>query len=383
LRLIIKKIVLLLVVLFVKQAKAQHSKDTIKISLNAITGLQFDLVRFTVKPEANVKINFFNTDDMSHNLLITKPGTRLKVVNDAIKLEEKGPAMNYIPRSHEVLWSIPVLSPGQGKSIRFKAPAKAGAYPYVCTYPGHGFLMYGVMYVTSDGKIPDGKTDPNIPPSRRQDKTIESKKVEGHAVHEKEAPKSAHPYTPKPPYLYRTFMEDASPAAIAVSLPHNLSYCWDAGVCKLRYAWAGGFVDNTAIWKGHADAVSKVVGTIFYRDKTEYPLRIGQPDQIPELEYKGYSLINEYPEFHYTLNGVDVFELIKAKEDGKGLIRNFRIPGSDKTVWFVTNDNDEAIKYEASTGSWEQGRLQISPQQARNFAITVTSYPLVYNKKQQ
>lgn len=379
-----KSLVLLFLVLFVKQVAAQHESGGVTtISLNVMTGLQFDVVRFKVKPGADVKITFTNTDDMSHNLLITKPGARLAVVNAAIQLEEKGPAMNYIPKSPDVLWSIPLLSTGQTKSITFKAPTKTGAYPYVCTYPGHGFLMYGVMYVTSDGKIPDLKNDPNIPPSRQQDNSAEPATNEMHAMHHAELPKLQHPYVPAPPYLYRTFMEDTSPAAIAVSLPHNLSYCWDASLCKLRYAWAGGFVDNTAIWKGHADAVAKIVGSIFYRDQTIYPLHIGRQDNAQQVEYKGYSLINDYPEFHYSLDGTDVYELVLPKEDGKGLVRNFRIPNSNKTVWFITNANDEAVRYEGSAGNWDKGTLKLSPQQAKKFAITMTSYPLVYNKRQK
>jgi hypothetical protein len=89
-----------------------------------------------VKPGARIKVILTNTDDMSHNLVFTKPGARLLVVDAGLKLEEKGPMMNYIPSSSDVLWSIPVLSPGQVKSIAFTAPKSQGAYPYV--YCSHG-----------------------------------------------------------------------------------------------------------------------------------------------------------------------------------------------------------------------------------------------------
>ena len=39
--------------------------------------------------------------------------------------------------------------------------------------------------------------------------------------------------------LVRTFMPGSSPAAIAVALPGGHAYCWDAGNCRLRYAWQG------------------------------------------------------------------------------------------------------------------------------------------------
>jgi azurin len=378
------RLILLLLVLPVKYAVSQEtSAPVITIDLKVLPGLQFDVVRFTVKPGAAVKLNFTNTDDMSHNLLITKPGARLNVVNAALQLEEKGPAMNYVPKSTDVLWSIPVVSPEQTRSLVFKAPVKPGAYPYVCTFPGHGFIMYGVMYVNAEGKMPDIKTDPNIPASRQEDHVAVADHHDMHKMQRPQKKPASHPYTPVPPYLYRIFMEDAGPAAIAVSLPLDISYCWDAGACRLRYAWKGGFVDNTAIWKGHADAVAKVTGTIFYRDINAYPLRIGKSDDIPVVDYKGYRLLNKYPEFHYTLNGIDVYELILPKEDGKGLIRKFRIPDAGKTVWFSCGSSNESETYEVSSGVWDKGKLKLSPQQAREFSVTITSYPLVYNKKRK
>lgn len=378
------RLMLLLLVLPVKYAVCQVTPEpVITIDLKVLPGLQFDLVRFTVKPGAAIRLNFTNTDDMSHNLLITQPGARLKVVDAALRLEEKGPAMNYVPKSPQVLWAIPVVSPEQTRSLVFNAPAQAGAYPYVCTFPGHGFVMYGVMYVNAEGKMPDLKADQNIPASRQEDHALVADQHDMHKVQQPQKTLAKHPYTPVPPYLYRIFMDDAGPAAIAVSLPLELSYCWDAGACRLRYAWKGGFVDNTAIWKGHADAVAKVVGTIFYRDVTAYPLRMGKPDDIPVVDYKGYRLLNKYPEFHYTLNGIDVYELILPKEDGKGLIRKFRIPDARKTVWFACGANNESESYEVSSGAWNKGKLKLSPQQAREFSITITSYPLVYNKKRR
>ncbi len=378
------RLILLLLVLPVKYAVCQVTPEpVITIDLKVLPGLQFDLVRFTVKPGAAIRLNFTNTDDMSHNLLITQPGARLNVVEAALRLEEKGPAMNYVPKSPQVLWAIPVVSPEQTRSLVFNAPARSGAYPYVCTFPGHGFVMYGVMYVNAEGKMPDLKADPNIPASRQEDHALAADQHDMHKMQQPQKTLAQHPYIPVPPYLYRIFMDDAGPAAIAVSLPLELSYCWDAGACRLRYAWKGGFVDNTAIWKGHADAVAKVVGTIFYRDVTAYPLRIGKPDDIPVVDYKGYRLLNKYPEFHYTLNGIDVYELILPKEDGKGLIRKFRIPDAPKTVWFACGANNESESYEVSSGVWDKGKLKLSPQQASEFSVTITSYPLVYNKKRR
>jgi len=354
------------------QARGLQPVDSVTtVLLSAIPGLQYDVVRFKVKPGARVKVILTNKDDMSHNLVFTKPAARLLVVNAALKLEEKGPMMNYIPGSSDVLWTIPVLSPGQEKSLAFTAPKSQGAYPYVCTFPGHGFVMYGVMYVTTDEHLPGIENDLNIPPTRREGKSATTGKNEDHSLHSANT-KSPHPYQPTAPYLYRVYMQDASPAAIAVNLPYELSYCWDAGTCQLRYAWQGGFVDNTAVWKGqHKNAVAKIMGTIFFREMTTHPLRIGSPEEIPVAAYKGYQLINRYPEFHYTLDGTDVYELIQSKADGKGLVRTFRIPGMTKPVWLYVHPQD-GIEYEAPLGKWEKNKLMLSSGQSREFTIVMT-----------
>ena len=257
----------------------------IEIKLKAVAGLQFDQARFRVAPGAQVKIILKNVDDMSHNMVITKPGARASVVDAAMKLAEKGPERDYIPESSDVLWTIRVLSPGEVGNVTFMAPKEPGIYPYVCTFPGHGFSMFGAMYVQSGDRLPDLKNDVNIPESRRKNPGAKEVHDGAHAGHATAS--AAHPYELKPPYLYRAYMENASPASIAVHLPNQLSYCWDAATCELRYAWTGEFVDNARLWKGKPNAVAKVMGEKFYEIKTRQPLRIGEADALQKVEYKG------------------------------------------------------------------------------------------------
>lgn len=384
----------LLLLLLVGKVHSQKINGLNTIAIEAIDGLQYDVVRFKVRPGERVKITLNNVSDMSHNLLIVRPGSRLKVVNAALQLAEKGPQMDYIPKTNDVLWSIPLISPGQVKSVTFTAPSKPGIYPYVCTFPGHGFLMYGAMYVMQEGTMPDITKDKNIPDSRRQEdkknkndkitkeeKTQEKKEIQADNHQENEGP---HPYALTPPYLYHAFLDGVSPAAIAVNLPQELSYCWDDEACRLSFAWKGGFVDMSDLWKGHFNASAKVLGDIFFRDQTDYPIRLGENALVPDdVQYKGYRLVNEYPEFHYILNGMDIYEMIREKEDGNGLIRSFRIPHADQDVWFFTNKEENAIEYESSAGSWKDGKLKLSPTEAKEFTITMTSYYLAYKKKKK
>jgi plastocyanin len=365
---------LLLSGLFTVQANGQEVKDnTVAVLMKVETGLQFDVVRFHVKPGQQVTITFENTDDMDHNMVITAPGAREEVVMAALNLGEKGPAAGYIPKSSKVRWSIPVISPHQARVLTFTAPAETGVYPYVCTYPGHGFVMYGAMYVNTTGEMPDLAKDINIPPNRRGEPMSDGEKHDDmHAGHHMPAvSKPLHPYTPIAPYLYRVFIAGASPAAIAVSLPNNLSYCWDAGTCRLRFAWKGGFLDNSDLWKGKGDALAKVTGNIFFRE-TAFPFRFDEKEELPVADYKGYRLMNRYPEFHYTVNGINVYEMVKPAADGNGLLRTFKIPDAVRPVWFVT-DNRDGVTYKASAGQWQDGKLLLTVAEARNFTLTMTA----------
>ena len=367
-----KKIIsLLLTFLSIVQLYAQPEIDSVRtIKIDVLVGLQYDLVRFSVKPGEKLKLIFSNSDDMSHNLLITKPGARLEVVNQAINLGQNGPEMDYIPKSSSILWAIPVVNPNQSRTLSFTAPKQAGVYPYVCTLPGHGLVMFGAMYVSYDGQMPELKDDLNIPPNRRTDDKLSQSKHKPNEGHHDINIKPLHPYTPVSPYFYRVFIEGSSPAAIAVSLSTDLSYCWDAGTCKLRFAWKGGFLDNSELWKGKGDASAKVVGKVFFRDKTQFPLTINADKLNPIIDYKGYKLVNRYPEFHYTIDGIDVYELIVPNVNGSGLIRTFRIPNVKTTVWFNTDPFD-GVSYSSSVGFWEGNRLKLNPMEAKKFSMTM------------
>lgn len=327
------------------------------ISIKAISGMQYDIVRFMVKPGEQVTLTLENADDMAHNLIIVAPGTREKIANAALELGEKGPAMNYVPESPDVLWSIPLIYPGEKKSVTFTAPAKPGAYPYVCTYPGHGFIMYGVMYVSNDKEMPDIRTDAHIPKAA----------AEKHHEHQ-----ALHPYKTVAPYWYRVFLEESSLSTIAVHLPKELSYGWDTETCRLRVAWTGGFLDNTDLWHGHKNAYAHIQGTIFFSDQApSSPIRTGDGSKEAAPDYKGYRIVNRYPEFHYVVNGKDVFELIQEKPDGSGLIRTVRIPDADEPVWFLFDPSSD-VTYDFSSGERQTGRVRLSAEQARKFTIQMT-----------
>ena len=54
------------------------------------------------------------------------------------------------------------------------------------------------------------------------------------------------------PILFGTFMRDVSPRTIAVGLPENLHFAWDAEHARLAKTWRGAFMDAEGTWRGRA-----------------------------------------------------------------------------------------------------------------------------------
>jgi azurin len=111
-------------------------------------GLKYDIETITVKAGTKIKITFKNNDDMLHNLVITKPGTADQVGLLAANMGLNGERLNYIPKSSDILFHTRILRPKESDTIYFTAPAEAGDYTYVCTFPGHYVLMRGTFRVT-------------------------------------------------------------------------------------------------------------------------------------------------------------------------------------------------------------------------------------------
>ena len=85
---------------------------------------------------------------MGHNFVLLKADT--KVQEFALKAMQ-AVATEYIPADEEskklVLTHTKLLGGGESEVLTFTAPADPGAYPYVCTFPGHFALMQGVLTV--------------------------------------------------------------------------------------------------------------------------------------------------------------------------------------------------------------------------------------------
>ena len=111
--------------------------------------MRFDMEEIRVQAGQTIRIDFTNTDNMEHNMLIIKPGTLQEVgrLADQMITAPDGRERLYVPDSPDILAFTPLLDPGESYQLVFSVPDEPGEYPFVCTIPGHWRIMNGVMIV--------------------------------------------------------------------------------------------------------------------------------------------------------------------------------------------------------------------------------------------
>lgn len=120
------------------------------IRLTAVPArMAFDKTSITVAAGSDIALIFENTDGMPHNVVIIKPGSSEKVGHaaEAMAAQKDGYEKNFVPQIPEVLFATPLVNSGKNFRLDFKAPGKAGDYPFICSFPGHWQTMKGVIKV--------------------------------------------------------------------------------------------------------------------------------------------------------------------------------------------------------------------------------------------
>lgn len=145
-----------LIAAFALPAIAQDANTSvIELKPHPQNPLGYDKTELTVKAGQKVKLTLNNTGSIApqpHNFLLLKPG-KLDAVGalaNAMLADPQGMAKHYIPDAAkpDILANTKLVQPNQTETIEFTAPAEAGDYPYMCTFPGHWLLMRGTMHVT-------------------------------------------------------------------------------------------------------------------------------------------------------------------------------------------------------------------------------------------
>jgi azurin len=116
--------------------------DAMTYSLATITAKPGEVLKVVLKTTSN-----FPPEQLKHNFVLLKPETdAMAFAVAAVMAKDTG----YIPvaEKDKILEMTGMAANGEEVSATFKAPAKPGTYPYVCTFPGHFFAgMKGNLIV--------------------------------------------------------------------------------------------------------------------------------------------------------------------------------------------------------------------------------------------
>ena len=123
-----------------------------KVEITGNDQMKFDVTAIEAKPGQKVTVTLKNVGtmpkvSMGHNFALLMPET------DLAKFMEAGvphAGRDYIAPelAAKVIAHTKLLGPGESDTISFAAPRKPGAYPFICTFPGHYAIgMKGTLTV--------------------------------------------------------------------------------------------------------------------------------------------------------------------------------------------------------------------------------------------
>lgn len=183
--------------------------------------------------------------------------------------------------------------------------------------------------------------------------------------------KKGDPYASSPvqanrPQIQRIFMPDAGPAAIAVALDQSVSLCWDAGDCRLRYSWIGGFIDGYPYWQGNGNSSAKIIGNKRYVEANSPFGHTAKP------KFLGYKIENGLPIFKYQLGDRNLTERISAIANEMGLNRSFTMNPSPTAPVVLNFPTDQHVDYKSDKGKWTGTKLELKAAEASAFTINIS-----------
>jgi azurin len=103
--------------------------------------MKYDVTTITAKPNEQLRVRLTSKGTMpkiamAHNFVLLKLGASpVKFITAGAQSRET----DFIPKemTDQVIAKTALAGAGETVEVSFKAPGKAGSYPYVCTFPGH------------------------------------------------------------------------------------------------------------------------------------------------------------------------------------------------------------------------------------------------------
>jgi len=111
------------------------------VELTGGDDMKYNVTTINAKPGEMIHVVLKSTGTipkvaMAHNFVLVNIGTD---VDAFLKSAMNAQATDYVPADQKahILASTKLAGPGETVEVSFKAPAKPGSYPYMCTFPGH------------------------------------------------------------------------------------------------------------------------------------------------------------------------------------------------------------------------------------------------------
>ena len=377
---------------------AMPARAAMQIQIGTIKAMmRFDTAQFEVNAGDTVELMFTNNCIMPHNFVMAAAGKADMVVAEATALGSDGFAKDFVAETANVLRHTKLIQPGEFETLKFSAPPVPGDYPYLCTFPGHGLTMRGVMRVKPAGEQLAETT--RIEPSRVViADTFANVKYTTTPLGSVDRPLVMHSFMPNPGLPTNVFAlhhqafaarrydpvtgqdRDGTvetipglATAIGVNFGDGISLCWDTTECRLMYVWTGGFLDMAPYWGRGAGGsrtanayVPKLVGEVAHLSSGSHPLSSAA---TAAPKYTGYRLEKNIPVFSYKLGTMTVSE--KFTPNPTGLVNvEYRIQAGPERI-ALTFDGKTRSVIQSTQGRWQQNLLILEGADAHQFTLQI------------
>ena len=127
-------------------APTTEATTVVNLEITGADDLTFDTDRLSASAGAQVVLTLHNGGAaQQHNWVLVREGDKDAVAADGLTA---GAASDWVPPNDDrIVANTRLIAAGQSGEVSFTAPA-AGAYEFVCTFPGHNATMFGVFEVT-------------------------------------------------------------------------------------------------------------------------------------------------------------------------------------------------------------------------------------------